>query len=243
MTPTLRTLTVAFAQSPASPSHSANPVACCAFVGLFVVAHAGSSWPARAQGPPDLEAMLKWQQAQVIHYDVVAQFRGDTSILEVPRNSPIGAMRAAVADRYEISFDWDPNAMAMVGEAVIRNFPATLPDGAPAGKCGPPKFTGSYDDEVVSAKTGVPGSNSLELTVKSSYPSAALAYANEKDVCTPLTVPSASRSDVRGLLVPLGMFFAMPAAVPENLTVGKDGKTMTLKEGNWTYTYTLRIAR
>lgn len=210
--------------------------------GILVLGSAASR--VGAQAPPELQAMLKWQQAQTIRYDVVAEYKGETAVVEMPGNSPVGPSRVLVADRYEISFDWNPNEMAMAGNAVLKNFPATLPAEMPSGKCGSLKLAGPYDHvEVLSAQTGPAGSNSVQLSIKRTFPAAALSYANEKGVCTPLTVPAATSTDVAGVVVPLGLFFAIPSAVPSNITVGKDGRTMTLKDREWTYTYTLRIVK
>ena len=198
--------------------------------------------PAAPLSAQDLEAMLKWSQAEAIHYDVVAEYAGATPTLST-RGAPVGIAPSQITDRYEISFDWSPTSMAMVGKATWKNFPTNVPEMS-GGKCPAPKITGSYDHiEVVDAKTGLPASNSLELSIKRSYPAAVMTYPNENGVCTPLEVPAGTTMDKEGLIVPLGMYFAMPQAVPANITVGKDGKTMTLKDREWTYTYTLRIVK
>ena len=40
--------------------------------------------PIGAQGPPAIQAMLKWQQAQAIRYDVVAEYIEELSKQGVP---------------------------------------------------------------------------------------------------------------------------------------------------------------
>jgi hypothetical protein len=41
------------------------------------------------------------------------------------------------------------------------------------------------------------------------------------------------------------MYLAMPAAAAAGMTIGKDGKTITVqdKSSGWAYTYTLRIVK
>jgi hypothetical protein len=202
---------------------------------------AGLADTAQAQ---NMEAMMKWTTAQVVRYDVVAEYKGQTSIASIPPNSPISKYDAQVVDRYEIGFNWNPQSMAMEGAPTIRNLPTSLPTGVPAGKCGAPQLTGAYDHaEVTGAKTGLPGSNSLALSIKRSYPAVAFQLPNEKGVCTPLNAPAKADMQTSGIVVPPGMYFAMPAAKPANITVDGDGKTMTLKQKEWTYTYTMRIVK
>lgn len=207
-------------------------------------------FPAQAQ---NIDEMVKWTSAQAIHYDVVAEYAGQTPIL-VPAPSgsnPITSYQAAVTDRYEVGFDWSPGEMAMVGKPVFKNFPAALPKGTPGRSmfdqpCPPPKINGAYDHvEVIGAKTGMPGSNSLELTLKRSFPAGQVAYAGEGPCNNWLDIPAKTETLTGGVLVPLGMYFAMPQAAGANLTVGKDGKTMTLVDepNGWKYTYTLRIVK
>lgn len=99
--------------------------------------------------------------------------------------------------------------------------------------------------DVVGAKTGPLGSNSLELTLKRSYPAARVAYAGEGPCNNWLDWPAKTENLMGGCIVPLGMMFAMPQAAGFNLTVGEDGKTMTLVDepNGWKYTYTLRIVK
>lgn len=199
--------------------------------------------PVGAQGPPDIQAMLKWQQAQAIRYDVVAEYAGAVPTLATPPNSPVGIAATQVTDRYEISFDWNPTSMGVVGKPTFKNFPSKSSQ-MPGGKCPAPRVSGSYEHvEVVDAKTGPPTSNSLELSIRRTYPAAVIDYPNEKGVCTSLNIPATTTMDTQGLLVPLGMYLAMPQAVPSNINVGKDGQTMTLKDAAWTYTYKLRIVK
>ena len=99
--------------------------------------------------------------------------------------------------------------------------------------------------EVIGAKTGMLGSNSLELSVKRTYPAGAIPYATEVPGCTNWAdTPAKIDTVTEGLFVPPGMYLGMPAAAPAGMTIGKDGKTITLQDKlGWAYTYTLRIVK
>jgi len=99
--------------------------------------------------------------------------------------------------------------------------------------------------EVVGAKTGLPGSNSVELNLKRTYPEGMVAYAGEGPCNNWHDMPAKTETMTDGFLVPPGMYFGMPQPAGSVLTVGKDGKTMTPVDApnGWKYTYTLRIVK
>lgn len=202
-------------------------------------------------GAQDMDAMMKWTVAEVVHYDVVAEFAGSTFVLKAPAGAAVPGYTTQVKDRYEMGFDWSPSKMALVGAPTFRNFPATLPNGMPGGTsmgrgCPPPKVNGTFDFvEIVGAKTGLPGSNSLQLSTARNYPAGSVPYALDGPCALWLDLAKNTQPVSMGMIVPPGMYFAMPAAAGKTITVGKDGKTMTLvdKANGWTYTYTLRIVK
>ncbi len=197
------------------------------------------------------DEMLKWTSAEVIHYDVVAEYAGVTAILVNPESGPTNSYQTEVSDRYEVSFDWNPTEMAIFGKPVIKNFPSALPKGKPGGSmfgqpCPEQKTDGAYDHvEVISVKTGMPGSNSVELTLKRAYPAGKVAYAGEGACVNWYNMPAKTETMTGGFLVSLGMYFGMPEAAGSGLSVGKDGKTMILVDepNGWKYKYTLRIVK
>lgn len=81
--------------------------------------------------------------------------------------------------------------------------------------------------------------------MKRSYPPGQVAYAGEGPCNNRLDIPAKSETITGGLLVPPGMYFAMPQPAGANLSVGEDGRTMTLVDApnGWTYTFTLRIVK
>ena len=200
----------------------------------------------------NIDEMVKWTSAEVVHYDVVAEYTGTTPVLVPIKGAPVTSYPTQVKDRYEIGFDWSPTEMTMVGKPVFKNFPSTLPGGTPARSsfnaqtCPQPRMTGSYDHvEVIGAKTGMMGSNSLELSVKRTYPAGAIPYATETGGCVNWAdTPAKVDTVTEGLFVPPGMYLAMPAAASPGMTIGKDGKTIAVQnKSGWAYTYTLRIVK
>ena len=200
----------------------------------------------------NVDEMVRWTSAEVVHYDVVAEFTGETAILVPNKGAPVTSYSTQVKDRYEIGFDWNPIEMTMVGKPVFKNYPSTLPGGTPARPsfnaqtCPQPKIAGSYDHvEVLAAKTGMMGSNSLELSVKRSFPAGAIPYATEMPGCVNWAdAPAKIDTVTEGLFVPPGMYLAMPAAAAPGMTIGKDGKTINFQNKlGWAYTYTLRIVK
>jgi hypothetical protein len=199
------------------------------------------------QTQAQIEAMIKWGQAEDIHYDVVAEYAKDTRILIAAPNSTASGAQALVTDRYEVSFDWNPVALALIGKPVFRNFPSTFPTAAVlfAKSCRvPPPFTGVFDYvELLDSKQL--GTGSLEFSAKRTYPEGLLPFLNEFGKCGLDPAPAKTESVTTGVVIVSGMYFATPQAVPANVTVLKDGKTMILKDepNGWTYTYTLKLLK
>jgi hypothetical protein len=196
----------------------------------------------------NVNELVKWTSAQVVRYDVVAEYSGTTVVL--PSSGSAAAYPTQVKDRFEIGFDWNPLEMALVGKPVFKNFPSTLPAGTPArpvsGKtCPQPRLNGAYEHfEVLEAKTGTPGSNSLQLSAKRTYPGGSLPTALEGACDIWADSPAKAETLTSSMLVPPGMYLAMPAAAGSGITVGKDGKSMTfVDKTGWTYAYTLNITK
>ena len=201
---------------------------------------------ATAQSQPDLELMLKWQMAQSVHYDVVAEYAGTTAIMV----SDVTSYGEAVRDKFELSFDWNPTEMAMVGKPSFKNFPSMVPStlsgfkGFNGATCPAPRPIGTFDyAEVTDVKMGLLGSNSLDVTAKRTYMTGQIPYVNENGCGNWATAVAKPQTEKISVLVPLGMWFAMPSAAGQNVTVGKDGKTMVWddKPHGWKVTYTMTL--
>lgn len=176
-----------------------------------------------AQGQEQVEAMLKWGMAEVVHYDVVAEYSGQTMI-------PAFRDWVAVKDRFEISFDWSPTKLTLVGKPAFKNFPSTVPPRAFPGACQqPPPLSGGYEHfDIVDMKLESIGG--LELTVKRTFPAGAIPVVGETGNCALRAVAAGTETMTHGVLIPQGINLVMPETAGENITVLKDGKTIVLDD-------------
>jgi len=194
---------------------------------------------ARAQ-QPDMDLMMKWSSVAVIHYDVVAEYAGETEILRGPRGF---THFLQVKDRVNVVFDWNQNETKLAGTPIIKNSPTTVSPGTPKTGCPPVRVDGAYEFADVTAAKGVENSPVLELTAKRTFPAGAIPYPGQHatGTCGDAWDESAARSEIvtLGIIVVPAMYFAMPRVAPAGTTVGKDGKTITSVQNGWTYTYTM----
>ena len=196
----------------------------------------------------DIDAMMKWTMAEVVHYDVVAAYGGRTVIMTADGEPPV-RYAAQVTDRFEMAFDWNSSTMSLVGEPALRNFPSALPDGTPAFtsmgiECPGPKVNSPYDHfEVIGATAGAMGSNSLELSVKRTYAAGSVPFANEYGCGNWSEASNSSELVTHGLFVPPGMFLAMPKeTLASNMTVtGPETIVIQDEAMGWHYTYSLQV--
>jgi hypothetical protein len=189
--------------------------------------------PAAAQ--LNVEIMQKWGAVTVIHYVVVGVYGADTLIVNAGTNGYAG-----VKDRVELAFDWDQTQAKLVGEPVIRNFPAetgTIRNGA-AG-CRAPTLNGKYDHlTLLSVAEGLGGQ--LMMSARRDFPAAAMPVA-----CTggSQAVPAKSVTSTEEFVVPGTMIFAMPSQAGAAQTVSADGNSIVFVNKGWTWTYTLTPVR
>lgn len=214
-------------------------------VSLFVMC----STPAWAQ---DMDAMVKWTEAKVIHYRVVGEFSSTMNILS-------GRDKAPVTDRVEIEFDWNQEENKLVGTPVIRNFPTKMGPIVPLLDCPAPKVSGAFEfTTVLSLK------DQADATLRMAAPGVIMASRRDNPTGeAPLLPDSASRScgatwekvaaksvttsDVFG--IPLAMMLAMGQAGGEKIT--PDGKSIIVEhdagairaQEGWTWTFTPTIVK
>jgi hypothetical protein len=208
--------------------------------------------PAAAAQGFDPELFMKWAQAEVVHYDVVAEYSGVTVTLTGGKGSMKSWNQSAVKDRFEISFDFNPAKLMLVGTPVFRNSPSTASK-VFEGACQQPVFNGPYEHlEIVGVTFSFPGE--LQLTAKRMFPAGAAPNQNEVGRCGLEAVAAKTETVTHLLPVILGQVLVMPAAGPSEVrigegssgkvTIGKDQKTIVVDNaGGWKYTYTLRIAK
>ena len=216
--------------------------------------------PAEAQ-QIDPELLMKWSMAEVIHYDVVAEYSHSTEILT---GGSFGRWRqVAVKDRFEISFDVSPATAAFVGKPVFKNLPSTVSKVFEGTPCQPPKVDGPYEHlEVIDVKTGL---GQLELTAKRVYPAGASPYPyqgdraglDEKNACSLEAIAAKTVTVTHVIPAIPGKFLVMPQLAPKHIRIGeKVSETSEVKIGNdqktivvddppngWKYTYTIRIVK
>ncbi len=204
---------------------------------LLVSSLALGATPVTAQ-QPDLDLMAKWSGAEVVHYDVVAEYSGETEILNVGSVT----YRAPVQDRIEVGFDWHQLEMKLVGMPVIKNFPTTVAQGKAIPPCPLARVTGAYEHANATAASSVAYNPVLELASTRTFPAGAMPHRDELGCGNSWDEVAAKTAPVSvGILVLPSLYLAMPAAAGASVTVGKDGKTMTSTISVWTYTYPLSI--
>lgn len=149
-----------------------------AFAGMAACA-AAAGMSATAQ-MPDMEALRKWSNVKVVHYEVVGEIA-----LKGQQIPPADAdLYADVTERVRLSFDWDTRKKVIVGKPVIVNEPAKtsnvvgMDKGEPGRKrCPTGKINGAYEHfDVVEIRQAGAG-QALELVGKRIHPDTEVAEA------------------------------------------------------------------
>jgi hypothetical protein len=198
--------------------------------------------PAAAQ---DLDAMLKWTEAKVVHYRIA----GDATGRMVLQQGVHTVRSAAVTDHIEFEFDWDNQAMVILGNPVLRNTPMKFAanDATPLemGACPPARVEGVPEFASVTRVTAM--SVLLEIEFKQQTAGGAIPWDGGRaegkcgDAWDPAS-PSTETLTVQ-LQLPPGMMLAMP---PEQsgYDLSKDGKSFLPKpENGWSWVITPSIVK
>ena len=193
----------------------------------------------------DVNAMAKWTAATVVHYKIVGEFKGKTTILKGKNLS----RDADVTDRVEIEVDWDQMAYALVRPAVIRNTPTVVGaiDAAKfmlmKGPCPPPRVDSPPEYVTVTAVSALSSVLMMEQTRKlagGALPNngemANAKCGEEWDRAAPV-----STTMKEGLTLPPAMAIVMPAMAGMKAT--PDGKSLVIQTKGWTWTYTPTIVK
>jgi hypothetical protein len=177
-----------------------------------------------------MDAMMKWSSADVIKYHIVGVYSAKTDVVA---GSDVGY--ADVTDRVVIDLTWKLSEMKLVGTPTVANEKSGVTNLANfEPKCSPPTLKGEYEHStVLSIKEGVAGS--LEMQVQQSYPA-----ANVIQFCTgaPKAVTAKTETRPEELMVVSPMILAMGATGNKDLTISADKKSIIVKKGGWTWTYT-----
>ena len=179
----------------------------------------------------DMAAITKWTAAKVVHYRMVGVFRGDTAVAD---DEP--AATATVSDRLVLEFDWDVKAGKFVGEPKIENGDSTFTSPRNvAPTCPAPDIRGVYEHLTVKA-IGTPG-GSIALTGTRSFPEAAVT-AGCNGIWEKRTVPARVADVTLRVVVPAPLIVATPPGTNANIVISEDRTSFTMKDGDWTWTYT-----
>ena len=182
----------------------------------------------------DMDAMMKWGAADLIHYHIVGVYQGKPTIASG------AAARADVTDRVVIDFNWKLSEMKLVGAATFQNTKTTLTnpvDSEP--KCLPPVLKGEFEHyDLLSIKDGLSGS--LEFQVQTKYPVVEVAQ-----FCTASrkAVPAKNVVEEEQFVVVSPVSFGMPLPDSDDLRISADKKSLIRKADDWTWTYTPTIVK
>jgi hypothetical protein len=200
---------------------------------LIVVASLASSGAATAQ--IDAAALAKWEQATIIHYEIVGEVN-ETHVQIPPTDADL---YADVYDRVTLSFDWDKSKQDFVGSPKFENHPGKTSNLVGMGpECPTGSINGPYEHfDIVEIKRMDGGA--IELVGKRVHPETSVAES-----C------GSGRRTYAGAVEPRTEFTAAPdptmlvmaAMLPAGGPIGvtPDGKSMVMKAQNngWVWTST-----
>lgn len=184
--------------------------------------------PAGAQ-QMDMQAMQRWGSAKVVYYAVEGSHSGSASM-----TATMGGM-ADVVDRVSMILEWNLSEMKLLKVTSLRNYPSevkNLRDREP--KCLPPVLKGSYEHATfLEVANGLGGA--IDLKVERSYPAVDVAQS-----CTASRkfIPAEKKTSVESMAVPSPVMLAMGMPSSPQLSYSADKKSMIVRNGNWTWTFT-----
>jgi len=195
----------------------------------LVVLLAATSFPSPLDAQ-DVAAMMKWGSADVIKYHIVGVYSAKTDVVA---GSDVGY--ADVTDRVVVDLTWKMSEAKLVGTPTVVNEKSAVTNLANyEPRCAPPTLEGEYEHfTVLSIKDGLAGS--LEVQVQQIYPA-----ANVIQFCTGAPKAVAAKTETRPeeFTVVSPMMFAMPTTGSKDVTISTDKKSIIVRKGGWTWTYT-----
>ena len=194
------------------------PLACLAAMAL----------PAGAQ-QMDMQAMQRWGSAKLVYYAVEGVHSG-----AVPVTATMGGV-ADVVDRVSMTFEWSLTEARLLKVTSLKNHPSAVKNLRDReAKCLPPVLKGTYElATVLEVVNGLGGA--IDLKIERSYPAVDVAQ-----FCTASRkpVPAEKKTSVQSMAVPSPILMAMGAPPTEKLSYSADRKSLIVKDGNWTWTFT-----
>lgn len=193
---------------------------------VLVAALTAVALPAAAQ-KMDQAAMMKWGNAKVIYYKVEGVHSGEILVT----NGPGGY--GTVTDRVTMNIEWDLPDNKLIRVSGLTNTPAEVGNLRDyERKCNPPVLKGPLEMTVLDVTQSPIGA--LDIRIEKSFPAAEVSQ-----VCTSKkAVAAAKKVEMIQMMVPSPVMMAMGAPSTKELVFSPDGKSMTVKEKNWSWTFT-----
>lgn len=197
----------------------------------------------------DMAVMAKWAAVTVVRYVMTGDFTGELVVMRSPRGVEA---KPKVTDRVELTFNWNQQEMTLVGPATVKNFPATVSFPARIGECPAPRVTAPYEGWDIVSVTVIGGGGGLTLAGKRTYAAGAFPRAKpnvpaSQEVCGDVWEPVAATTEPTEMMVGVAttLWYAMPSAGGEFVSVSKDGKSIIVVDAatGWTWTYTATPVR
>jgi len=192
----------------------------------------------------DMAEMSKWAGAKLIHWHLVGEFNGLTTMIPFSE----GPVKVSVSDRIEIDFDWD-NA-TIVGKPVIKNFPSKSGPPKRDGGCQDVKVNGTFEYFTLDAIN--PSALMLMLQGKQDRPAGSVPKSAPNDQDTHpcgfygwVNVAASAPAVPMTLQLPPAMMLAMPATPGFEMEFTKDHKSFIqkLNTDGWVWTMTPTIVK
>ena len=177
----------------------------------------------------DMEAMQRWGSASRIYYAVEGRHSGPASM-----TATMGGL-ADVADRVSMTFEWSLTEAKLLKVTTLKNFASEVKNLRDReATCLPPVLKGAYElATVLEVVNGLGGA--IDLKSERSYPAVDVAQS-----CTASrkAIPAEKKVSVQSMAVPSPIMMAMGAPATEQLSYSADKKSMIVKDGSWTWTFT-----
>jgi hypothetical protein len=182
----------------------------------------------------DMEAMQRWGSASLIYYAVEGRHSGTTSM-----TATMGGV-ADVVDRVSMTFEWSLTEAKLLKVTSLKNFASELKNLRDReAACLPPVLKGAYElATILEVVNGLGGA--IDLKIERSYPAVDVAQS-----CTASrkSIPAEKKVSVQSMAVPSPIIMAMGAPATQQLSYSADKKSMIVKDGDWTWTFTPSVTR
>ena len=177
----------------------------------------------------DMEAMQRWGSAERVYYAVEGRHSGTASM-----TATMGGV-ADVVDRVSMTFEWSLTEAKLLKVTSLKNFPSEVKNLRDReAQCLPPVLKGAYElATVLEVVNGLGGA--IDLKSERSYPTVEVAQS-----CTASrkTIAAEKKVSVQSMAVPSPIMMAMGAPATKELSYSADKKSMIVKDGSWTWTFT-----